>query len=164
MPDRLTRDLQNGLIGGVCAGVARRYGQDATLVRVVYLLLTLVSAGVTVPLYVAAWIIMPREGATLVPPATAPDSDAHGMDAGTPEETTERVTDEMRRVGDRLSEAARVLAGKTREAAEEVSEIARRQRPGSPAAPPSPPWPPLEQDPRIYQHGQPPTYRRDQQQ
>ena len=112
---RLTRDLQHSMLGGVCAGFANRYDFDVTLVRVVMVLLTVATGGVGVPLYIAAWIVMPREDASQ--PAPRPMSD-----------NPDSLSRELREVSDRLAEAARVLADKTREAAEEISEIARRAR------------------------------------
>jgi phage shock protein C len=112
---RLTRDLQHSMIGGVCAGFADRYDFDVTLVRVVAVLVTVVTGGIGVPLYIAAWIVMPRSDSPAPPPR--PTSD-----------TPDNLSRELREVSDRLAEAARVLADKTREAAEEISEIARRAR------------------------------------
>jgi phage shock protein PspC (stress-responsive transcriptional regulator) len=112
---RLTRDLQHSMIGGVCAGFASRYDFDVTLVRVVAVLVTVATGGIGVPVYIAAWIVMPREDS----PAPAPRATG---------ETPDRLSQELREVSDRLAEAARVLADKTREAAEEISEIARRAR------------------------------------
>ncbi|MDA0302311.1 MAG: PspC domain-containing protein [Chloroflexi bacterium] len=112
---RLTRDLQHSMIGGVCAGFANRYDFDVTLVRVVAVLITVATWGIGVPLYIAAWMVMPRADSPA--PAPRPTSD-----------TPDSLRRELREVSDRLAEAARVLAGKTREAAEEISEIARRAR------------------------------------
>ncbi|MEI7924853.1 MAG: PspC domain-containing protein [Chloroflexota bacterium] len=112
---RLTRDLQHSMLGGVCAGFANRYDFDVTLIRVVMVLFTVATGGIGVPLYVAAWIVMPREDASQ--PAPRPMGDS-----------PDSLSRELREVSDRLSEAARVLADKTREAAEEISEIARRAR------------------------------------
>lgn len=109
---RLTRDPKNSMLGGVCAGFAKRYGFDATLVRIVLVLLTVVTGGIGVPVYIAAWIVMPVEDAS-VPVHAVSDAPAS-------------LGNDVREVSDRLVEAARVLAGKTREAAEEISEIARR--------------------------------------
>ena len=113
---RLTRDLPQAMLGGVCAGFARRYDFDVTLLRIVMVLLAVATGGMGVPLSIAAWIIMPREDAQ--PPATP-----------------EGLSHELRDASDRLTSAARVLADKTREAAEEISAIARR----APAAPTPPP-------------------------
>ncbi len=53
----LRRDRGNGMLGGVAAGIARTYGVDVVLVRVL-----LVVAGVLwigVPAYIVAWIAIP---------------------------------------------------------------------------------------------------------
>lgn len=110
---RLTRDLQHSMLGGVCAGFANRYNFDATLVRVVMVLLTVATGGIGLPMYIAAWIVMPRADA----PPPAPRSATS---------TPESLSRELREVSDRLAEAARVLAEKARQAAEEISEIAHR--------------------------------------
>ncbi|MFA7249358.1 MAG: PspC domain-containing protein [Dehalococcoidia bacterium] len=122
---RLTRDLQHSMLGGVCAGFAQRYDFDVTLVRVVTVLLAVATGGIAIPVYVAAWIVMPREDAAAAAPRPA----------GTTPETLSR---ELRDVSDRLAEAARVLADKTREAAEEISEIARRGSATTSAPAPAP--------------------------
>ncbi len=58
---RLTRSRTNGVIGGVCAGLAEYFGVDVVLVRLIFVLLSIAGAiigGVIV--YVAAWFIMPE--------------------------------------------------------------------------------------------------------
>lgn len=57
---RLTRDIQNKKIAGVCAGFAKYLGADVVLVRVIWLALA-VCTGVGFLAYLAAWIIMPKE-------------------------------------------------------------------------------------------------------
>ena len=60
---RLTRSRNKGTIGGVCAGLADYFGVDVVLVRLLWVLGSIVGAIVFgVIAYVAAWIIMP-EGA-----------------------------------------------------------------------------------------------------
>lgn len=56
---RLTRDLQNKKIAGVCAGFARYMDVDVVLMRVIWLALALCT-GVGFIAYVVAWIIMPK--------------------------------------------------------------------------------------------------------
>ncbi|HLP03979.1 MAG TPA: PspC domain-containing protein [Paludibacter sp.] len=47
-------------IAGVCAGIAEYFDWDVTLVRIVYALLTLFSAGFPgIILYLVLWAIMP---------------------------------------------------------------------------------------------------------
>ncbi len=111
---RLTRDLDHSMLGGVCAGIAATYDFDVTLVRVVTVLLGFATGGFALPVYLVAWLTMPR--------AEEADRTAYG--------NSERVNLEMREVSERLVEAGRVLADKTREAAEEIAAIARRERTG----------------------------------
>ncbi|MCR5130997.1 MAG: PspC domain-containing protein [Prevotella sp.] len=48
-------------IVGVCGGISEYFDWDPTLVRIIYLLLTLFSAGFPgVLLYIILWIIMPK--------------------------------------------------------------------------------------------------------
>jgi signal transduction histidine kinase len=57
------RDPADRLGGGVAAGIAGWRGFSPNLVRIVFVLATLVSAGWGVPLYVAAWLFMPARDA-----------------------------------------------------------------------------------------------------
>jgi len=57
---RLTRVDEGRMIAGVCAGLAQYLGVDATLVRLVFVLLALFAAG-GVLLYLILWLIMPLE-------------------------------------------------------------------------------------------------------
>lgn len=57
---RLTRVEEGRMIAGVCAGLARYLGVDATVIRIVFVLLTLFAAG-GILLYLILWLIMPME-------------------------------------------------------------------------------------------------------
>lgn len=46
---------------GVCGGVARYFGIDSTIVRLAFILLTLVFHGLPVLFYFLAWFLMPGE-------------------------------------------------------------------------------------------------------
>jgi phage shock protein PspC (stress-responsive transcriptional regulator) len=48
------------LIGGVCAGLARRFDLSPTLVRVLFVLSCLLP-GPQILLYIALWIVVPSE-------------------------------------------------------------------------------------------------------
>lgn len=51
----------NQMIAGVCAGIAEYVGWDITLVRVIYAILSVFSAGFPgLILYIILWIVMPR--------------------------------------------------------------------------------------------------------
>ena len=53
----LTR--QNGMIAGVCGGLAERFGISPLLVRILFVLL-LIPGGISPIIYFILWILMPR--------------------------------------------------------------------------------------------------------
>ena len=58
---RLTRS-NNRVIAGVCGGLAEWLGWDIALVRLLYLIISVLSAGFPGGLaYIILWIIMPEE-------------------------------------------------------------------------------------------------------
>jgi signal transduction histidine kinase len=59
----LRREPADRLGGGVAAGIAAWRGFSPTTVRIVFVLVTLVSTGWGVPLYVLAWLFIPAAGA-----------------------------------------------------------------------------------------------------
>jgi phage shock protein PspC (stress-responsive transcriptional regulator) len=62
MSKPLMRVRQGALIAGVCGGIAKWLGWDPTIVRVVYVMLTLLSAAFPgLILYILLWILMPLE-------------------------------------------------------------------------------------------------------
>jgi len=65
---RLQKSRTDRMIDGVCGGIAAYFSIDPTLVRIVWVLLTLFG-GSGVILYIAAMIIMPKEELS---PASAP--------------------------------------------------------------------------------------------
>jgi len=57
----LRRSVDDRWIGGVCAGLADYFGLDPTVVRVGYLLLSILSAGFPGTLvYILLWLIIPE--------------------------------------------------------------------------------------------------------
>jgi phage shock protein C len=62
MSKPLMRVRQGALVAGVCGGIAKWLGWDPTIVRVVYVMLTLLSAAFPgIILYILLWILMPLE-------------------------------------------------------------------------------------------------------
>jgi phage shock protein PspC (stress-responsive transcriptional regulator) len=58
---RLTRSRTQGVIGGVCAGLADYFGVDVVLVRLLFVILSIAGAIVGgVIVYAVAWFIMPE--------------------------------------------------------------------------------------------------------
>jgi phage shock protein PspC (stress-responsive transcriptional regulator) len=58
---RLERSRDDRILAGVCGGIARYFGVDATVVRIVAVGLTLLG-GAGVLLYIAALLLMPEQG------------------------------------------------------------------------------------------------------
>jgi phage shock protein C len=57
---KLYRSKTNRQLAGVCGGLAEHFNLDATLIRVLFVVLA-VLGGSGVVLYIALWIIVPRE-------------------------------------------------------------------------------------------------------
>ena len=58
MEKKLYRSTENKIIAGVCGGLADYFGLDATLMRIIWILLVLM-AGTGLLAYIIAWILMP---------------------------------------------------------------------------------------------------------
>ncbi|GAA1160671.1 PspC domain-containing protein [Streptomyces hebeiensis] len=56
----LVRPRDGRLIGGVCAGLARRFGMSANTVRLIFVVSCLLP-GPQFLLYLALWILLPGE-------------------------------------------------------------------------------------------------------
>ena len=58
----LKRSRQNRVIAGVCGGLAEWLGWNVTLVRLLYVVLSLLSAAFPgILVYVILWIVMPED-------------------------------------------------------------------------------------------------------
>jgi phage shock protein PspC (stress-responsive transcriptional regulator) len=57
----LRRSRRNRMLGGVCGGLAEWLGWDPTLVRVLYVVVSVVSAAFPgILVYVVLWVVMPE--------------------------------------------------------------------------------------------------------
>lgn len=60
MAKKLTRSLEGRMIGGVCAGLANYFDIDVSLVRLIFVGITLITALVPMVIfYLIAWIVIP---------------------------------------------------------------------------------------------------------
>ena len=58
----LTRSRQDKMIAGICGGIAKSLGWSSTSVRVLYVLVSVLSAAFPrILVYVILWIVMPKE-------------------------------------------------------------------------------------------------------
>ena len=60
---RLTKSSENRYICGVCSGLAKYFGIDATIFRLIFVVLTLFG-GSGILLYLLAVLIMPNDDST----------------------------------------------------------------------------------------------------
>ena len=60
-PRKLTRSSTDKKLGGVCAGLGNYFDVDITLVRVLWLVGSLCSAGSGLLVYLMLWIVLPVE-------------------------------------------------------------------------------------------------------
>ncbi len=66
---KLSRPRDDRKVAGVCAGFARYLGMDATLVRLIAVVLIFWPPGVGLIAYFVAWIVMPNDPLRLPEPA-----------------------------------------------------------------------------------------------
>jgi phage shock protein C len=59
---RLVRARKGRLLAGVCSGIAEYVGIDVTVIRLIFVAVGVVTFGVGVLIYLAAWIVIPEEG------------------------------------------------------------------------------------------------------
>lgn len=57
---RLTRSTRDRMLAGVCGGIADFLGWDPTVVRIVWVVLTMLG-GSGFFLYLILWLVMPQE-------------------------------------------------------------------------------------------------------
>lgn len=60
MEKKLFRDINNKLLGGVSSGLACYFNLDASIVRLLWVLLTICSGPWTILVYSLMWIILPQ--------------------------------------------------------------------------------------------------------
>src|SRR6478735_5571388 len=60
-PRRLARSSRERMWAGVAGGMAEYFDLDPALVRLLWVAAAVVSGGLAVPVYILAWIILPRD-------------------------------------------------------------------------------------------------------
>ncbi len=58
---QLTRSLRNRKIAGVCAGIGRHLGVDATVVRILFVAMFFCPVLPAIIPYIVCWVVMPLE-------------------------------------------------------------------------------------------------------
>jgi phage shock protein PspC (stress-responsive transcriptional regulator) len=63
-PQPLRRPIHGRMVAGVAAAVADYVGSDPSVVRIAFVILALLG-GLALPMYAAAWLLIPEEGTDL---------------------------------------------------------------------------------------------------
>lgn len=90
MSDRLHKSSTNRVIAGVCGGLGEYFGVDATIVRLLFVLLVIFH-GIGVLAYIVLWIVMPHETSLDMAPR-----DVVRENIGSMREEAERLGDQFR--------------------------------------------------------------------
>ena len=100
-PRRLMRSSRERMWAGVAGGMAEYFELDPSLVRLLWVAATVVTGGLAVPVYILAWIILPRDdrGTTYGPGAWHDWSEEFHTE-------TQRLANEARRMADDVREAS----------------------------------------------------------
>lgn len=62
-PRPFTRSRDDRMLAGVMGGIARRFGWNSTLLRIVFVVVSIASAAVPgILIYLILWLLMPEEG------------------------------------------------------------------------------------------------------
>lgn len=105
MEKRLYRSREDRMIWGVCGGLGKYLGIDATVVRIITVLLTVASGGLGILAYIAIAIVVPLEESK----------------ASTPRETVQQNVAEMRETATELGQQIRsTLKGEAGDAEKEA--------------------------------------------
>jgi phage shock protein C len=158
---RLMRSRRERMWAGVAGGMAEYFDLDPNLVRLLWVVATVLSHGAGVAVYILFWVILPRED-------RAPDADAHHWRDWSEEfhSETQRLAEEARRVADDMRGADRAWRAPTpAESAPSDSVQSPATAKTSPAGYPPPPpaspsesaWPPPP-EPVGYDGPIPPAY------
>ena len=68
-PRKLYRSTRDKWLGGVCGGIAEYYNTDPKLVRLLWIVVTIVSVGLGILAYILFWIFVERYPSYYIPPA-----------------------------------------------------------------------------------------------
>jgi phage shock protein C len=100
-PRRLTRSSRERMWAGVAGGLAEYFDLDPALVRLLWVVGTVVTGGLAVPIYILAWILLPRDDR---PPYSGPG--VWGDWSQEFHRETQRLAEEARRMADDVRDAS----------------------------------------------------------
>ncbi|HRI58765.1 MAG TPA: PspC domain-containing protein, partial [Saprospiraceae bacterium] len=105
---RLFRDEEDATVGGVCSGLSAYFGiADPLWMRLIFVLLTFLSAGFWIPAYILLWILVP-------PAKTAADRLAMRGEPINVDNIAKEIEDSFERLGTQFGAEKKSGAGKDR--------------------------------------------------
>jgi phage shock protein C len=96
------RSSRERMWAGVAGGMAEYFELDPSLVRLLWIAATVVSGGLAVPIYILAWIILPRDDRQTVDSARVWRDWSQEFHS-----ETQRLAEEARRMADDVRDASR---------------------------------------------------------
>lgn len=57
---RLYRSGKDRMLGGICGGLGEHFDVDPTIIRIVWVVVTVLSIGFGILVYILAWVIIPE--------------------------------------------------------------------------------------------------------
>ncbi len=61
MEKKLVRIAAEKKLGGVCAGLARYFGIDVSILRIAYVILTILTGSLLFWIYLVLWFVLPQK-------------------------------------------------------------------------------------------------------
>jgi phage shock protein C len=111
MNGRLFRSPDDRVLAGVAGGMAEAYDLDPALVRVGWALLTLLTGGVFLVVYIVMALVVPLRPASVTLWATAGAGGGTGTEPGPGTDTSDPTQPPMSRVGSRGTHDRNGMAG-----------------------------------------------------
>ena len=100
-PRRLARSSHERMWAGVAGGMAEYFELDPALVRLLWVAAAVVTGGLAIPIYILAWIILPRDDRPPVGGPTMWRDWSHEFHS-----ETQRLAEEARRMADDVREGS----------------------------------------------------------
>jgi phage shock protein C len=78
-PQKLYRSTRDKWIAGVCGGIAERYNHDPKLIRILWIVFTIIAFPVGIIAYILLWIFIEKYPSYYVPPMPTPPAGADSV-------------------------------------------------------------------------------------